>query len=284
MGCVDQKETDENKENDKKCTPLQNSIDSDVKVSCNKGVCMFKCEDGTASVASATCFNGKWNINSKVEIKCEGKTTTTKKATTTTTAPPTTTTEEVCGKKCQKKKKKEQQKEDKKKDKENKKDKDKSKDKDKGKKDKGKKKNKELGDYDTIYDDIDDATTTTDVPTAAPTTTGVFTTAQETKPPKKKKKGKNLENAEEIGDLDSVDTNAGYSPYAFASGQGSDPSRCNPSDLSSQYGNGLSIDCDFGFKGWYICKITCANGRPDTEVVSCDTGSKQWDTSNVKCN
>merc|ERR1712174_94535 len=190
--CVDQKEADENKENDKKCTPLQNSIDSDVKVSCNKGVCMFKCEDGTASVASATCFNGKWNINSKVEIKCEGKTTTTKKATTTTTAPPTTTTEEVCGKKCQKqkekeqkekdkennnggeeecdkkcqkKKKKEQQKEDKKKDKENKKNKDKGKDKDKGKKDKDKKKNKnkkELGDYDTIYDDIDDATTTTD--------------------------------------------------------------------------------------------------------------------------
>merc|ERR1712213_100314 len=129
--CVDQKEADENKENDKKCTPLQNSIDSDVKVSCNKGVCMFKCEDGTASVASATCFNGKWNINSKVEIKCEGKTTTTKKATTTTTAPPTTTTEEVCGKKCQKKKKKEQQKEQKKKDKENK-DKDKNKNKDKG--------------------------------------------------------------------------------------------------------------------------------------------------------
>jgi len=102
--------------------------------------------------------------------------------------------------------------------------------------------------------------------------------------PKKKKKGKNLENAAAIGDLPSVETNAGYSPYAVASGQGSDSERCNPSDLSSQYGNGLSIDCDFGFKGWYICKITCAKGRPDTEVVSCDTGSKQWDTSNVKCN
>merc|ERR1712151_834656 len=196
--------------------------------------------------------------------------------------------EEECDKKCQKKKKKEQQKEEKenkKKDKENKKNKDKENKEDK-KKDKGKdkKKNKnknkkELGDYDAIGDYDYDATTT-DAPTQAPTTTGVFTSAQETKPPKKKKKGKNLENAAAIGDLPSVETNAGYSPYAVASGQGSDSERCNPSDLSSQYGNGLSIDCDFGFKGWYICKITCAKGRPDTEVVSCDTGSKQWDTSN----
>merc|ERR1712242_61659 len=184
--------------------------------------------------------------------------------------------EEECDKKCQKKKKKEQQKEDKKKDKENKKDKDKGKDKDKKDKDKKKKNKKELGDYQSI-DDYDYDFTTTDAPTAAPTTTGVFsTTAQETKPPKKKKKGKNLENAEAIGDLDQIDSNAGYSPYAVASNQGNDALRCNPSDLSSQYGNGLSIDCDFGFKGWYICKITCANGRPDTEVVSCDTGSKQW--------
>merc|ERR1712157_352612 len=230
--------------------------------------------------------NGKWNINDKFAIKCEGK---------------TTTTEKFCGKKCQKQKEKEQKEKDKenennnnndgeeecdkkcqkKKNKENKKkdkgkDKNKDKNKDKGKdkgKDKKKNKNKkDLGDYDY---DAPGATTTTGVFTTEPTTT---------KPPKKKKKGKNLENAEAIGDLPSVETNAGYSPYAVASGQGSDSERCNPSDLSSQYGNGLSIDCDFGFKGWYICKINCAKGRPSTEVVSCDIGSKQWDTCNVKCN
>merc|ERR1712113_580841 len=106
--CIAEDDAEEDKEKDKnKCSPLQNPIDSDVDVSCKNGVCMFKCEDGTASIASATCFNGKWNINNKVEIKCEGK------PTTTTPEPPTTTTEEVCGKKCQKQKEKEQKQKDK---------------------------------------------------------------------------------------------------------------------------------------------------------------------------
>merc|ERR1712176_1711069 len=107
--CIDMDDVEEDNEEDKnKCAPLENPIDDDVNVSCKNGVCKFKCNDGTASIASATCFNGKWNINDKFAIQCEGKTTTTKKSTTTTAEPPTTTTEEFCGKKCQKQKEKEQ--------------------------------------------------------------------------------------------------------------------------------------------------------------------------------
>merc|ERR1712048_1514357 len=112
--CINEEDAQEDDEKDKnKCDPLKNPFDSDVNVSCKNGVCKFKCDDGTASIASATCFNGKWNINDKFAIKCEGKTTTTKKSTTTTTEPPTTTTEEFCGKKCQKQKEKEQKEKDK---------------------------------------------------------------------------------------------------------------------------------------------------------------------------
>ena len=96
---------------------------------------------------------------------------------------------------------------------------------------------------------------------------------------KAEKNKKNLDNAQEIQPIGSG--SAGYSAYANAE---VNADRCNPADLSKEYGKGLDIECDFGFKGWYICKIHCENGTPDTEVVSCDSTSKQWDTSNVQCN
>jgi len=305
--CVDKNE-DDDETKPTKCSAFPNEVEKDVTKSCSDNKCNFTCEDGKPNVKAATCSNGKWNVNDKVMIVCEGKTNTTPA----TVAP--TTAEPHCDKKCQKKKKKEQKKKDKEnnnndgdecdkkcqkqkkkeqkqQDKENKKKDKENNKKDKGNKDKedGKKKKnkkgKELEDYESIgdYADYVDATTTTD----EPTTTQVFTTAASpTEKPKKKKNKKNLDNIDEIGELDGAQAaSAGYSPYALAAdGQSEQTDRCDPADLSNQYGNGLDIDCDFGFKGWYICKISCASGRPDTEVVSCDTGSKSWDTSNVKCN
>merc|ERR1712021_275261 len=115
----------------------------DVTKSCSDNKCNFTCEDGKPNVKAATCSNGKWNVDDKVMIVCEGKTNTTPA----TVAP--TTAEPHCDKKCQKQKKKEQKqqdKENKKKDKENNKKDKGSKDKEDGKKKKNKK-GKELEDY-----------------------------------------------------------------------------------------------------------------------------------------
>merc|ERR1711935_1144458 len=90
-----------------KCSAFPNEVEKDVTKSCSDNKCNFTCEDGKPNVKAATCSNGKWNVNDKVMIVCEGKTNTTPA----TVAP--TTAEPHCDKKCQKKKRKEQKKKDK---------------------------------------------------------------------------------------------------------------------------------------------------------------------------
>merc|ERR1719343_1957250 len=153
----------------------------------------------------------------------------------------------------------------------NKKDKEgKKKDKEGKKKDKeGKKKDKKGKEDEDDQDNVDPTkgpTTTTPKPTKSPKPPKPTKGPKETKKPKDKK-DKNKNGEKELADAESV----------------GDEAQCDPLELSKQFGAGLDIDCDFGFKGWYICKIVCENGRPDTEVVSCDTGSLQWDTRNVRC-
>ena len=114
-----------------------------------------------------------------------------------------------------------------KKDKEGKKDK---KDKE-GKKDKKKKKEKEDKDDQDNVDPTKGPTTTTPKPTKTPKPPKPTKGPKETKKPKDKK-DKNKNGEKELADAESV----------------GDEAQCDPLELSKQFGAGLDIDCDFGFK------------------------------------